>query len=171
MAAVYRRALDTPIGRLVLYGTEQALLAIALPAQELQGLERRLLRAGEAIFENQCSLKEPARQLTEYFEGRRKAFDLEVELRGTAFQRSVWQAVAAVSYGRTRSYAGIADDIGRPSAIRATGAANGANPLPIVIPCHRIIGSNGSLTGYGGGLDLKQQLLTLEGATIGQQRA
>jgi len=170
MVKMYRRALDTSIGRLTLYGTEQSLLAIALPSPERQGPERRLLPAGEAICEDAGSLEEPARQLTEYFEGARKAFDLKLDLRGTDFQLGVWQAVAAVPYGQTRTYADIARAAGRPSAARASGAANGANPLPIVIPCHRIIGSNGSLTGYGGGLDLKQQLLTLEGATIGQQR-
>ncbi|MGH9318473.1 MAG: methylated-DNA--[protein]-cysteine S-methyltransferase [Vicinamibacteria bacterium] len=103
------------------------------------------------------------RQLREYFEGKRRVFSLDLALEGSDFQKGVWEAVARIPYGRTASYGEIAHLIGRPKASRAVGAANGANPIPIVIPCHRVIGSNGSLTGYGGGLPLKRRLLALEG--------
>ncbi|MFH1942641.1 MAG: methylated-DNA--[protein]-cysteine S-methyltransferase, partial [bacterium] len=101
-------------------------------------------------------------QLLEYFNGTRKVFSLPIDLRGTDFQKSVWEAVRKVPYGQTRSYGDIAKAIGNPRASRAVGAANGANPIPIIIPCHRIIGSDGSITGFGGGIPLKQKLLNLE---------
>ena len=102
------------------------------------------------------------RQLDEYFAGRRTAFDLPLDPVGTDFQRDVWRALLTIPYAETRSYADIARAIGRPRATRAVGAANGRNPLPIVTPCHRVIGSNGRLTGFGGGLPNKQLLLALE---------
>jgi methylated-DNA-[protein]-cysteine S-methyltransferase len=104
-----------------------------------------------------------ARQLDEYFAGHRRAFDLPIEPKGTDFQRQVWNALLDIPYGETRSYGQIARAIGQPSAVRAVGAANGANPIAIVIPCHRVIGANGTLVGYGGGLDKKTKLLELEG--------
>ena len=106
-----------------------------------------------------------ARQLAEYFEGTRRAFDLRLAARGTPFQRRVWAAVAAIPFGRTKSYGAIAESIGAPSAVRAVGAANGQNPWPIVVPCHRVIGSDGSLTGFGGGLPVKRALLDFERGT------
>lgn len=102
------------------------------------------------------------RQLEEYFAGTRTTFDLPLDPVGTDFQRDVWRALLTIPYGETRSYADIARAIGRPSATRAVGAANGRNPIPIVTPCHRVIGSNGTLTGFGGGLPNKQLLLALE---------
>jgi O-6-methylguanine DNA methyltransferase len=101
-------------------------------------------------------------QIAEYLNGTRRQFDLPLDLRGTEFQRRVWSAVAGIPYGQTRTYAQIAQAIGKPLAMRAVGAANGANPLPLVVPCHRVLGSDGSLTGYGGGLDVKQKLLEME---------
>jgi methylated-DNA-[protein]-cysteine S-methyltransferase len=103
-------------------------------------------------------------QLEEYFAGERRDFDLPLGPEGTEFQRGVWWALADIPYGRTISYADLAGMVGKPTATRAVGAANGRNPLPIVLPCHRVIGANGSLTGYGGGLPIKTFLLTLEGA-------
>jgi methylated-DNA-[protein]-cysteine S-methyltransferase len=111
-------------------------------------------------------LVEAERQLREYFAGKREAFDLELDFAGTAFQRAVWKALLTIPFGQTRSYAEIAKQIGRPSACRAVGAANGANPVAIIAPCHRVIGSTGALTGFGGGLDVKAQLLRLEGARL-----
>jgi methylated-DNA-[protein]-cysteine S-methyltransferase len=108
-------------------------------------------------------LREVRRQLAEYFAGERRVFDLPLDPRGTDFERRVWQEVAAIPYGETRSYAQVARAAGRPAACRAVGRANGSNPIPLVIPCHRVIGSDGSLTGYGGGLPLKRFLLALEG--------
>lgn len=101
-------------------------------------------------------------QIAEYLNGERRDFDLPLDLRGTEFQRSAWSAVAGIPYGQTRTYAQIAQAIGKPFAVRAVGAANGANPLPLVVPCHRVLGSDGSLTGYGGGLEVKQKLLEME---------
>lgn len=109
-----------------------------------------------------ATLIEAERQLREYFEGRRFVFDIELDLEGTAFQLAVWKAVAAIPYGETRSYREIATAVNRPKGYRAMGQANGRNPLPIVIPCHRVINSGGAMGGYGGGLDRKQTLLELE---------
>lgn len=107
-------------------------------------------------------LRQAARQLEEYFAGRRKVFDLPLNPQGTPFQQKVWRALCAVPYGQTASYGRIAAAVGSPKACRAVGMANHANPIAIFIPCHRIIGSDGSLTGYGGGLDIKRALLALE---------
>ena len=110
-------------------------------------------------------LGETVRQLREYFDGTRREFALPLELQGTDFQRRVWEMLLTIPYGETRSYRELAQAIGAPKAVRAVGAANGANPLPIVVPCHRVIGANGKLTGYGGGLPLKKRLLELEKQT------
>ncbi|MGA2722522.1 MAG: methylated-DNA--[protein]-cysteine S-methyltransferase [Bryobacteraceae bacterium] len=109
-------------------------------------------------------LLEAARQLRAYFAGALREFRLPLDLQGTGFQQQVWRQVAAIPYGETRSYLQISTAVGSPRAVRAVGAANGANPVPIVIPCHRVIGANGKLVGYGGGLALKKRLLELEGA-------
>ena len=109
---------------------------------------------------------EACRQLNEYFEGRLKAFSLPLAPEGTAFQRLVWQALTEIAYGETVSYSQLAQRIGRPSAVRAVGAANGQNPIPIVIPCHRVIGADGRLVGFGGGLGVKQYLLGLERGSL-----
>ena len=108
-----------------------------------------------------------AAQLHEYFRGERRDFDLPLAPRGTEFQQACWRALQRIPYGEMRSYAEVAREIGRPSAVRAVGAANGANPIPIVIPCHRVVGSNGSLTGFGGGLETKRWLLALESRVAG----
>jgi methylated-DNA-[protein]-cysteine S-methyltransferase len=107
---------------------------------------------------------EAERQLRAYFAGRLRRFDLPLDLRGTDFQLRVWRELESIPYGETRSYSQIAAAINAPQAVRAVGAANGANPIPIVVPCHRVIGSGGKLVGYGGGLPLKKRLLALEGA-------
>ncbi len=108
-------------------------------------------------------IAQAAQQLAAYFAGTRRVFDLPLDMQGTPFQVRVWQYLGTIPYGQTRSYAQVAEAIGAPSAVRAVGAANGANPIPIVVPCHRVIGASGKLTGYGGGLPLKQRLLELEG--------
>ena len=110
-------------------------------------------------------IEETGRQLRDYFAGTRRQFDLPLDPQGTAFQMRVWQHLVTIPFGVTRSYRQVAEAIGSPAAVRAVGAANGANPIPIVVPCHRVIGANGKLTGYGGGLPLKQRLLELEGCT------
>ena len=111
---------------------------------------------------NERPFADARRQLTEYFDGERRAFDLPLKLDGTEFQMSVLHALQQIPYGETTSYAEIAERIGRPKAVRAVGAANGRNPIPIIVPCHRVIGSHGDLTGFGGGLDTKEALLRLE---------
>jgi methylated-DNA-[protein]-cysteine S-methyltransferase len=107
---------------------------------------------------------EAVRQLQAYFSGKLRRFDLPLDMQGTEFQLRVWRELAGIPFGETRSYSQIAIAIGSPRAIRAVGAANGANPIPIVVPCHRVIGATGTLVGYGGGLPLKKRLLELEGA-------
>ena len=108
-----------------------------------------------------------AEQLTAYFSGALKGFDLPLDAAGTPFQQSVWQALCAIPFGETRSYRELAEAIGNPKAVRAVARANGANPLSIVVPCHRVIGADGTLTGYAGGLEMKARLLALEGVLIG----
>ena len=119
--------------------------------------------AGERNDSNPIA-RETAGQLAAYFDGRLRTFDLPLDLQGTAFQTRVWRELEGIPYGKTRSYLQIAEALACPKAVRAVGAANGANPIPIVIPCHRVIGASGKLVGYGGGLPLKTRLLTLEGA-------
>jgi len=111
-------------------------------------------------------LQEAAAQLDAYFEGRLREFSLPMRADGTAFQQEVWRLVSAIAYGRTRTYMDIAKEMGSPGAVRAVGAANGANPLPILIPCHRVVATGGGMGGYGGGVDLKRRLLALEGAIL-----
>ena len=111
-------------------------------------------------------LEETARQLRAYFAGEAREFDLPLDMQGTEFQKRVWRELLKIRYGETRGYGEIAAAMGAPKAVRAVGAANGANPLPIVVPCHRVIGAGGKLVGYGGGLALKKRLLELENPTL-----
>lgn len=115
-------------------------------------------------MENMAPFRQVIRQLEEYFSGKREVFDLPLSPRGTAFQLRVWKSLQNIPFGKTVSYSDIAHDIRNPNAVRAVGLANGRNPIPIIIPCHRVIGKDGSLTGYGGGLPIKEKLLALEGA-------
>lgn len=115
-------------------------------------------------------LQDVSRQLTEYFAGRRRTFDAQLDLHGTPFQQRVWEALLRIPYGETWSYAGLANHLGVPKAFRAVGSANGRNPVPIIVPCHRVIQTGGALGGYGGGLPLKRFLLRLEGARGFQDR-
>ena len=158
------RHLDSPIGVLTLIASEEGLTHVLFEGQEPGdvGLPDDLPEV-----DDDPSLEAAATQLGEYFDGDRKEFDVPLDLRGTDFQRDAWQALARVPYGETRSYGEQADSIGRPGAFRSVGAANGQNPIPVILPCHRIIGANGSLTGFGGGLGVKRQLLDLEQAQQG----
>lgn len=113
---------------------------------------------------------EAFRQLQEYFAGTRREFEVPYELRGTTFQKQVWSALAAIPYGQTRSYRDMAAAVGNPRAVRAVGAANGKNPMWIVLPCHRVVGADGSLTGYAGGLEMKRRLLELERSVLERNR-
>ncbi len=153
---MYYCYLDTPIGELLLAGDGTGLSMIGFP----KGSMRREPEP-DWIF-NEKQLRTARAQIGEYFDGTRREFDLPLQLSGTEFQVSVLEALREIPYGETVSYGEIARRIGRPRAVRAVGAANGRNPLPIVVPCHRVIGSTGDLTGFGGGLDTKEALLRME---------
>lgn len=146
--------LETPIGVLRLVSEDGHLTRIEFENQYSEHADRS---AGDTV------LHESARQLSEYFAGQRRVFSLPLAPGGTPFQRAVWRALRDIPYGESRSYRDIARAVGNPAAVRAVGAANGRNPLPIVVPCHRVIGSDGRLTGFAGGLEAKSFLLQLEG--------
>lgn len=155
---LWGRIIDSPVGRLRLVASEQGLAAILWPNDS----PRRVPLSEVTMSDDHPILLETERQLREYFAGQRKEFSLPLDFRGTEFQRRVWSALLTIPFGETRSYAQIAQQIGCPAAVRAVGAANGKNPLSIVAPCHRVLGSNGKLTGFAGGLEAKAQLLSLE---------
>jgi len=151
---------DSPLGVLLLAATETGLAG----AWFVQGQRDTPDPVGWTEDPDHPLLRQAAAQLSTYFEGRREHFDLPLDLRhGTEFQQAVWQALCSIPFGKTTSYGMLAARIGRPKAVRALGAAVGANPLGIIVPCHRVIGADGSLTGYAGGLDRKTALLRLEG--------
>lgn len=150
------RFLETPVGRLLVARDRAGVRRIHFQSG------RRPQRLAAGWERHDAAFDDVATQLREYFEGKRRAFQLPLAPEGTPFQLRVWNALVEIPYGETLSYGQLASRIGDRSAARAVGLANGSNPLPIVIPCHRVIGSNGKLTGYGGGLAVKQQLLALE---------
>jgi methylated-DNA-[protein]-cysteine S-methyltransferase len=156
---VYKRV-DTPVGKLTLVATDAGLAAILWENDS----PSRVRLSIEAEDSGHPVLVETERQLTEYFAGQRKAFTVPLDVAGTPFQRKVWSALLTIPFGETRSYGQIARQIGHPDAFRAVGAANGRNPLSIIAPCHRVIGSTGRLTGFAGGLEVKAHLLEMEGA-------
>ena len=153
---MYYCYLTTPIGDLLLAGDDKALSLVAFP----EGATR--CDPEPDWIHDEAPFRAARQQLAEYFAGDRKDFDLPLSLTGTEFQLSVLDELRRIPYGETTSYGDIAARIGRPKAVRAVGAANGRNPIPIVVPCHRVIGSGGDLTGFGGGLDTKEALLRLE---------
>jgi methylated-DNA-[protein]-cysteine S-methyltransferase len=154
------KTMESPVGKLTLVASSEGLAAILWENDRPDRVRLTI----DAQDDRHPVLLETERQLGEYFGGRRKTFALKLDLAGTAFQRKVWNALLTIPFGETRSYAEIARQIGSPTAVRAVGAANGRNPVSIVAPCHRVIGSTGKLTGFAGGLDVKAQLLSLEGA-------
>lgn len=158
---MYYRYLNSPVGRIRLSGREGVLTGLHLADHP------RCPPTDAGALPDDAALEKAADQLTEYFEGGRTTFDVELELIGTPFQVEVWSALLRIPYGETASYGAIAEAIGRPSAIRAVGAANGRNPVSIIVPCHRVIGADGSLTGYGWGVECKSWLLTLERSRVG----
>jgi methylated-DNA-[protein]-cysteine S-methyltransferase len=156
---VLHTRIDSPVGPLVLAASDEGLHAI-----EFQPSRHPVARDGDWREGDHPVLRQAATELGEYFAGGRRTFGLPLAPRGTDFQQAVWRTLATIPYGATVSYTELASRVGRPEAVRAVGAANGRNPLPIVLPCHRVIGANGSLTGFGGGLPMKRFLLDLEGA-------
>jgi methylated-DNA-[protein]-cysteine S-methyltransferase len=152
---IHYRTISSPIGLLTLAGHDSALTNLRMVDQTYEP-SRADWSADPGAFNDAVD------QLAAYFAGELTDFDIELDLRGTEFQQRVWKALLTIPYGETRSYGEIAEQIGAPGAARAVGLANGHNPIAIVVPCHRVIGASGSLTGYGGGLDRKRTLLELE---------
>jgi len=154
---------DSPVGTLTLVAGSKGLRAVIWPARD----GRHVGLAGTDVEPGRSAiLEQAASELDEYFAGDRTSFDVPLELEGTEFQLAAWNALADIPYGETRSYTEQATRIGRPTAVRAVGAANGRNPVSIVLPCHRVVGSDGTLRGFGGGLDVKEWLLQHEGGTL-----
>jgi len=149
------RTIDSPIGPLTLAGRGSALTNLRMVDQTYEPSRSDWSR-DDGVF------ADAVEQLDAYFAGELTDFDIELDMRGTEFQRRVWTALLTIPYGQTRSYGEIAEQVGAPGAARAIGLANGHNPIAIIVPCHRVIGASGSLTGYGGGLDRKKTLLDLE---------
>jgi methylated-DNA-[protein]-cysteine S-methyltransferase len=162
----YYTTMSSPLGELTLYGDGEALGGVLTPPKE--GVSR-------AVPENWVTdakpFREVERQLTAYFAGELREFDLPLAPAGTAWQLRVWRALTTIPYGETAGYGQLAEELGRPTASRAVGMANGRNPISIIVPCHRVIGANGSLTGYAGGLERKQYLLGLEQSRTMEGRA
>ena len=174
MEVLYSTTFMSPVGPLFLAASERGLVALEfdarLPGQQSIRPNPRHVREEQrrAAFEPSASRTRPyLDELSEYFSGQRREFSFPLDLRGTDFQLSCWRALLRIPYGETRSYADVARAVGKPHAFRAAGMANNRNPIAIVVPCHRVIASDGTLCGYGGGLDVKRRLLELEGALTG----
>lgn len=155
METIQCRTIDSPVGPLTLAGRGSTLMHLRMVNQTHEP-DRAGWESSEHVFPDAVA------QLEAYFAGELTEFELDLDLAGTEFQRRVWNALLTIPYGQTRSYGEIADQIGAPGAFRAVGLANGRNPVGIIVPCHRVIGAGGSLTGYGGGIDKKRVLLALE---------
>jgi methylated-DNA-[protein]-cysteine S-methyltransferase len=154
------KMIDSPVGKLKLVGSEKGLVAILWENDRPNRVHL------DELVEDRTHpvLVDTERQLGEYFAGTRKAFSVPLDMRGTSFQKNVWKALLAIPFGETRSYGQLAKQLGNSKAMRAVGAANGRNPISIIVPCHRVIGSSGKLTGFAGGLPTKEHLLSLEEA-------
>jgi methylated-DNA-[protein]-cysteine S-methyltransferase len=151
---MFNQLIHTPIGWLNIKASDKGVVAIEFNAD--QAASQKMNTVTQQCFE----------QLSEYFSGVRKVFSVSLDMQGTDFQQQVWQALEQVEFGQTCSYTDIAIGMGSPKAVRAVGAANGRNPVPVIVPCHRVIGRSGKLTGYAGGIDTKAWLLTHEGANF-----
>jgi O-6-methylguanine DNA methyltransferase len=177
METLHSTTFTSPVGPLFLAASSAGLVALEFDAR-LPGRQtirpnprdlraERSTRTGLHFEESESALRPYVSELEEYFAGKRREFTFALDLRGTDFQKACWNALVAIPYGETRSYGDIARAVGRPQGFRAVGMANNRNPIAIVVPCHRVIASDGTLCGYGGGLDLKRKLLELEGALSG----
>jgi O-6-methylguanine DNA methyltransferase len=166
MDTIHTAGFSSPIGRLTVASTQKGLVYVELPHANGRGFRGWLKThaPGAAVLERRAPNDEAIDQIRAYLDGERRSFELTLDLRATAFQKSVYKRVAQIGYGETVAYSDIADGLDRPRAVRAVGAANGANPIPLVIPCHRVIARGGSLQGYAGGLELKARLLAMERA-------
>src|ERR1700727_2507562 len=162
MSLAYK-TIESPVGQLKLVASDKGLVAILWENDS----PRRVRLTDLIANEKHPVLIETERQLREYFAGKRKAFSVALDMRGTRFQQDVWAALLAIPFGETRSYGQLAKQLGNPRASRAVGAANGRNPVSIIVPCHRVIGSSGKLTGFAGGLGTKAHLLGLEKQDVG----
>lgn len=172
MEFLYQSHFDSPAGPLVIVASERGIVRLEFAARSrAEGLPAASAE-NEALASRQVELaRECRQQLVEYFAGKRREFTVPLDLRGTPFQLACWNALLAIAYGETRTYADVARSVGRPQGFRAVGLANNRNPIAIIVPCHRVIASDGTLCGYGGGLDLKRKLLELEGALAVAQPA
>ena len=152
------KTIHSPVGKLKLVASNKGLVAILW-----ENDKANRVRLGELVRRHSHPvLIKAERELGEYFAGKRRSFSIALDMRGTSFQKNVWEALLAIPFGETRSYRDLAKKLGNPAATRAVGAANGRNPISIIVPCHRVIGSNGKLTGFAGGLETKARLLELE---------
>lgn len=158
----FYKTAPTPLGELKLIASDKGLAAILWENDD----PKRVRLAPLTEDKNHPVLLETERQLKDYFAGKLKAFDVKLDFKGTDFQKKVWAALLTIPFGETRSYSQIAEQIGSPQAVRAVGAANGKNPISIIAPCHRVIGSNGKLTGFAGGMEAKAHLLGIEGRQV-----
>jgi methylated-DNA-[protein]-cysteine S-methyltransferase len=156
VSAVFYTTFESPVGPLLLAGDADALRLVSFESSKHAAPPQADWKQDNALF------AEVIRQLQAYFRGELREFDVPLALEGTEFQRRVWGALRGIPYGETISYLQLAERIGNPKAVRAVGLANGSNPIPIIVPCHRVIGSDGSLTGFGGGISTKKKLLELE---------
>lgn len=157
--------IDSPVGKLKLVASDKGLVAVLWENEKPSRVRLRELVEDD----KHPILLETELQLQEYFSGRRQKFTVALDMRGTDFQRDVWKALLAIPFGQTRSYGQLATQIGNSKAMRAVGAANGRNPISILVPCHRVIGASGALTGFAGGLETKAQLLKLERSGVDPQ--
>lgn len=164
MSRLYFQELETPLGTLVVVGTEKGICRICFSVQSFKDSSSWFQRHFSCLPEKgwQPPIRQAVKQLNEYFDGKRRDFDLPLDLRGTPFQLGMWEQLLKIPYGSTVSYGEVARRMGNPRASRAVGSAAGNNPVSIVIPCHRVIGQDGSLVGFGGGLAIKEKLLDSE---------
>ena len=160
--SLHSKFIDSPVGKLKLIATDRGLAAILWANEN----PRRVRLAGQTEDAHHAILTKAETQLSQYFAGKRQHFDLPLDPQGTPFQRAVWDALLAIPFGETRTYGQLAKQLGNPNATRAVGAANGRNPIAIIVPCHRVVGSTGKLTGFAGGLHTKSFLLELEARSL-----
>lgn len=164
---IYHR-FDTSIGQMLVAESHEGLCRLCLPGEKKSFFRWAAQKYPGAVVEEGCSelLSSTELQLKEYLLGKRKDFSVTLDLKGTVFQRRVWHVLMRIPYGSTASYKEVAEGVGSPAAARAVGQANNKNPVPIIVPCHRVVGSSRKLVGYGGGLDIKRRLLELEGIRV-----